>query len=126
MRVLKTPVRAPQVNPFCEWMIGTMRRERLDSTTLGTSEARRISREWGAHYNQGAGRMRAWDRAFPIRDSVSKLNLVDTAFRALVTHLVETAPTNCSTTRTRFSTFWISAKRAIELARSSFSLFDRI
>src|SRR5262245_55776188 len=29
-RVLKTPVRAPQANAFCERLIGTMRRECLD------------------------------------------------------------------------------------------------
>ena len=30
LRVLKTPVRTPQANAFCERLIGTMRRECLD------------------------------------------------------------------------------------------------
>lgn len=54
MRVLKTPVRAPQANAFCERLIGTMRRECLDFTIAWNERhVRRILREWMAHYNQG-------------------------------------------------------------------------
>jgi len=54
MRVLKTPFRAPQANAFCEWLIGTMRRECLDFVIPGNERhVRRILKEWVAHYNQG-------------------------------------------------------------------------
>jgi putative transposase len=54
LRVLKTPVRAPQANAFCERVIGTIRRECLDFM-IPTSErhVRAILREWARHYNPG-------------------------------------------------------------------------
>jgi putative transposase len=54
LSVLKTPVRAPQANAFCERVIGTIRRECLDFM-IPTSErhVRTILREWVRHYNQG-------------------------------------------------------------------------
>ncbi len=36
--VLKTPVRTPQANAFCERLIGTMRRECLDWLIRSTSD----------------------------------------------------------------------------------------
>jgi putative transposase len=53
LRVLKTPVRAPQANAYCERLIGTMRREFLDFVIpLGEKHLRRLMREWVSHYNQ--------------------------------------------------------------------------
>jgi putative transposase len=53
-RVLKTPVRAPQANAFCERLIGTTRRECLDwLIPLNERHLRRILREWITHYNCG-------------------------------------------------------------------------
>jgi transposase InsO family protein len=54
LRVLKTPVRAPQANAFCERVIGTIRRECLDFM-IPTNErhVRAILREWVRHYNRG-------------------------------------------------------------------------
>jgi transposase InsO family protein len=54
LMVLKTPVRAPQANAFCERVIGTIRRECLDFTIpLGERHVRAILREWVRHYNRG-------------------------------------------------------------------------
>jgi transposase InsO family protein len=54
VRVLKTPVRAPQANAFCERLIGTIRRECLDFLIpLGEGHLKRILREWVGHYNRG-------------------------------------------------------------------------
>ena len=51
-KVLRTPVRAPQANSYCERLVGTMRRECLDfMIPLGESCLRRILREWVKHYN---------------------------------------------------------------------------
>ena len=52
--VLKTPVRTPQANAFCERLIGTMRRECLDwLIPIHEGHLRWIRREWVTHYNQG-------------------------------------------------------------------------
>ncbi|MGO9434815.1 MAG: integrase core domain-containing protein [Terracidiphilus sp.] len=54
LQVLKTPVRAPQANAFCERLIGTMRRECLDfMIPLNDRHLRKILREWVSHYNRG-------------------------------------------------------------------------
>jgi transposase InsO family protein len=54
LRVLRTPLRSPQANAFCERMIGTIRRECLDwMIPLNERHLRRILREWAAHYNRG-------------------------------------------------------------------------
>jgi len=54
VRVLKTPFRAPQAKAFCEWLIGTIRRECLDFLIpLGEKHLRRILKEWVTHYNRG-------------------------------------------------------------------------
>jgi putative transposase len=53
-RVLKTPVRTPQANAFCERLIGTMRRECLDwLIPLNERHLRWILREWVTPYNRG-------------------------------------------------------------------------
>jgi transposase InsO family protein len=53
-RVLKTPVRTPQANAFCERLIGTMRRECLDwLIPLNERHLRWILREWVTHDNRG-------------------------------------------------------------------------
>jgi putative transposase len=54
VRVLKTPVRTPQANAFCERLIGTIRRECLDFLIpFGEGHLKRILREWVSHYNRG-------------------------------------------------------------------------
>jgi len=54
LRALKTPVRTPQANAFCERLIGTIRRECLDfMIPLNERHLRAILREWVSHYNQG-------------------------------------------------------------------------
>ena len=54
LRVLKTPVRTPQANAFCERVIGTMRRECLDwFIPLNDRHLRWILRAWVTHYNRG-------------------------------------------------------------------------
>jgi putative transposase len=53
LRVLKTPVRTPQANAFCERAIGTVRRECLDWVIpLNERHLRRTLAEWIAHYNR--------------------------------------------------------------------------
>ena len=52
LRILRTPVRAPQANAYCERLIGTMRRECLDfMIPLSERHLRSILREWVKHYN---------------------------------------------------------------------------
>jgi putative transposase len=54
LTILKTPVRVPQANAFCERLIGTIRRECLDwLIPLGERHIRRILQSWVAHYNRG-------------------------------------------------------------------------
>jgi putative transposase len=54
LQALKTPVRAPKANAFCERLIGTMRRECLDfMIPLCERHLRRIVQEWVPHYNRG-------------------------------------------------------------------------
>jgi transposase InsO family protein len=53
VRVLRTPVRAPKGNSYCERIVRTARRECLDfMIPLGERHRRRILLEWVAHYNQ--------------------------------------------------------------------------
>jgi putative transposase len=54
LTVLKTPVRAPQANAFCERLIGTIRRECLDFVILlNERHVRSVLAEWVGHYNRG-------------------------------------------------------------------------
>jgi len=54
LTILKTPVRSPQANAFCERLIGTIRRECLDWVIpLTEDHLRSILRAWVAHYNCG-------------------------------------------------------------------------
>ena len=51
---LKTPVRTPQANAFCERVIGTIRRECLDfMIPLNERHLRTVLRSCVSHYNQG-------------------------------------------------------------------------
>jgi putative transposase len=53
-RVLKTPVRTPQANAFCERLIGTIRRECLDwLIPFNERHLRWILRKWVTHYHCG-------------------------------------------------------------------------
>jgi putative transposase len=52
--VLKTPVRTPTANAFCERVIGTVRRECLDyMIPISERHLRQILRAWVSHYNRG-------------------------------------------------------------------------
>jgi putative transposase len=54
LTVLKTPVRSPQANAYCERLIGTIRRECLDWVIpFNERHLRQIFQEWVAHYNRG-------------------------------------------------------------------------
>lgn len=54
LTVLKTPVRAPQANAFCERLVGTIRRECLDfMIPMNERHLRAVLREWVSHYNRG-------------------------------------------------------------------------
>jgi hypothetical protein len=54
VRVLKTPVRAPKANAFCERLIGTIRRECLDFLIpLNERHLNSIVKEFAVHYNRG-------------------------------------------------------------------------
>jgi transposase InsO family protein len=53
LTVLRTPVRTPQANAFCERLIGTIRRECLDFVIpLNERHVRSVLAEWVAHYNR--------------------------------------------------------------------------
>jgi putative transposase len=52
IRVLRTPVRAPQVNAYAERWVGTVRRELLDRMLiLGCRQLRAVLAEYAGHYN---------------------------------------------------------------------------
>ncbi len=52
LKVLRTPVRAPKANAYCERLIGTVRRECLDFVIpLGARHLRMTLRSWVTHYN---------------------------------------------------------------------------
>lgn len=54
LKILRTPVKAPTANAYCERLIGTVRRECLDYVIpIDERHLRRILREWVAHYNRG-------------------------------------------------------------------------
>jgi transposase InsO family protein len=54
VRILRTPVRAPQANSRCERLVGSIRRECLDFLIpLTEGHLRRILVTWVTHYNQG-------------------------------------------------------------------------
>jgi putative transposase len=54
VRVLKTPVRCPKANAFCERLVGTIRRECLDLLIpLSEAHLKRILREFVRHFNRG-------------------------------------------------------------------------
>jgi hypothetical protein len=54
LTILKTPVRVPQANAFCERLVGTIRRECWDFVIpVSERHLRAILREWVSHYNDG-------------------------------------------------------------------------
>jgi putative transposase len=54
LRVLKTPVRSPKANSYCERLIGTIRRECLDYIIpLNERRLKRTLAEFAVHYNRG-------------------------------------------------------------------------
>ena len=58
LRVLKTPVRSPQANAFCERLIGTLRRECLDFLIpLTEHHLRHLLHGWATHDNTGRPHM---------------------------------------------------------------------
>ena len=67
LTILKTPVRAPQANAYCERLIGTIRRECLDWVIpLNEQHVRRVLRS-GSLITTTDARMRVWDLASRIR-----------------------------------------------------------
>ena len=54
LKVLKTPVRSPMANAFCERVIGTIRRECLDYLIpLNARHLKHLVSEFAVHYNRG-------------------------------------------------------------------------
>jgi putative transposase len=54
VRVLPTPLRAPQANARCERVVGTIRRECLDFLIpLGQRHLKHLLNRWVEHYNHG-------------------------------------------------------------------------
>src|SRR5262245_50288564 len=54
LTILKTPVRSPTANAFCERLIGTIRRECLDWVIPPNEDhLRRVLQAWVPHYNRG-------------------------------------------------------------------------
>jgi hypothetical protein len=66
--IVRTPIRAPNANAFCERWVGTVRAECLDWTLiLGRRHLERVLRTYAAHYNQ-ARPHRGLDLRTPIGD----------------------------------------------------------
>ena len=54
LKILRTPVRAPTANAYCERLVGTVRRECLDFIIpLDEKHLRKLLTDWVIHYNQG-------------------------------------------------------------------------
>lgn len=54
MRIVLTPIRAPNANAFCERWVGTLRAECLDWTLiLGRRHLERVIQTYVRHYNEG-------------------------------------------------------------------------
>ena len=54
VRAIKTPVRAPKANAFCERLVGTIRRECLDYLIpIDQRHLRLILKEFARYYNRG-------------------------------------------------------------------------
>ena len=72
---LRTPVRAPKANAYCERIIGSLRRECLDWVMpLRERHLRLLVREWAGHYNQNVltrASVRSGARAGPTCDVAS-------------------------------------------------------
>ena len=69
LRVLQTPVRAPQANAYCERLVGTLRRECLDFLIpISESHLRMSLKEWVRHYNEGRPHM-SLGPGFPAHDA---------------------------------------------------------
>ncbi len=52
VRALKTPIRSPTANPFCERLIEPARSQFMDNIIpLDKSHVCRIMKEWSRHYN---------------------------------------------------------------------------
>ena len=69
LRVLRTPVRAPQANAYCERLVGTLRRECLDFLIpISESHLRMSLKEWVRHYNEGRPHM-SLGPGFPAHDA---------------------------------------------------------
>jgi len=54
LNILKTPVRTPTVNAYCERIIGAIRRECLDfMIPLNEKHLPSLLKKWKDHYNRG-------------------------------------------------------------------------
>jgi putative transposase len=80
LRIVLTPIRAPNANAFCERWVGTLRAECLDWTLiLGRRHLERVLRTYVRHYNQ-ARPHRGIDLRTPQGDhprATSPLSLMD-------------------------------------------------
>ena len=91
MRIVLTPIRAPNANAFCERWVGTVRAECLDWTLiLGRRHLERVLRTYIGHYNQ-ARPHRGLDLRTPIGDpspTVGDLRAADVRRRDLMGGLI--------------------------------------
>jgi putative transposase len=68
MRIVLTPIKAPNANAVCERWVGTLRAECLDWTlVLGPRHLNRVFRTYIAHYNE-ARPHRGLDLRTPVKD----------------------------------------------------------
>ena len=73
LRILKTPVRAPQANAFCERVIGTIRRECLDHVIVFDEESRRRTLRSYLSYYHGSRLHLSLDRDSPDSRSIQSV-----------------------------------------------------
>jgi putative transposase len=91
MRIVLTPIRAPNANAFCERWVGTLRAECLDWTLiLGRRHLERVLRTYIEHYNEarphrGLGLRTPAGRALP---ALSDLRAADVRRRDVLGGLI--------------------------------------
>jgi transposase InsO family protein len=73
LMVLRTPVRAPQANAFCERLIGTIRRECLDFVIpLNGRHLRAVMRDWCSHFGRPHASLGPGIPQAPLSDGIDK------------------------------------------------------
>ena len=95
VRVILTPIRAPNANAFCERWVGTLRAECLDWTlVLGRRQLERVLRAYVRHYNEarphrGIALQTPTGSRWP---AVSDLRAADVRRRDVLGGLIHTKP----------------------------------